>query len=243
MLLRVLGFADVAICVAVLCFIRVKRQWREYWALGSFLAVRAVSTLSFAAILGASLKGLHSHTAYLIYFYVYWMSFAVEAVLAFFIVTSIYRSTVGPLKGLRQAGMMVIYMAIAIAVATAFSPHVGGTRYIMASVTQLQRVQSVLVICLLAFACYAVRPLGLSWRSKVFGVSLGLGLMAVANLAQLEWGANRAMWGIYDLVNAVVVCATMAIWAVYFAMQEPERGEIDMYSGSALLRLNRRLLG
>jgi hypothetical protein len=245
MVLRVLGFADIAICVAALCFFTVRKLWREYWALGSFLAVRAASTLSLAAIwfVFVSAKGLHPHMAYMIYFYVYWLSFAAEGVLAFFIVTSIYRSTVGPLKGLRSAGMVVIYMAIAIGAAAAFSPHVGGMRYIMASVTQLQRVVSLLVVCLLAFVCYAVRPLGLSWRSKVFGVSLGLGLMAMANLVQSMWFANPQVRGAYSLVNAIVVCATMAIWAVYFAMQEPERGEIDMYSGSALLRLNRRLLG
>jgi hypothetical protein len=246
MVLRVLGFADIAICVAALCFFTVRKLWREYWALGSFLAVRAVSTLSFAAVSFDYWKSLNPHMAYRIYFYVYWLSFAAEGVLAFFIVTSIYRSTVGPLKGLRlggRAGMVAILVATAISVASGLSPHMNGIRLMVASVSELRLVQSLLGIGLLLFVCYAVRPLGLSWRSKVFGVSLGLGLMAVANLAQSMWFSHPQMRGIYDLVNAVVLCATMAIWAVYFAMQEPERREIDMYSGSALLRLNRMLLG
>ena len=45
----------------------------------------------------------------------------------------------------------------------------------MAFVSQMQRTQSILILCLLLFVCFAIRPMGLSYRSRIFGVSLGLG--------------------------------------------------------------------
>ena len=45
----------------------------------------------------------------------------------------------------------------------------------VAVVSQLQRTQSILTLCLLLFVCFAIRPMGLSYSSRIFGVSLGLG--------------------------------------------------------------------
>jgi len=42
-LLAVLEFAQILLCIAALGLILYKKQWRDYWALGSFLAVSALS--------------------------------------------------------------------------------------------------------------------------------------------------------------------------------------------------------
>src|SRR5690348_11152802 len=121
-------------------------------------------------------------TLYNIYFYVYWVSFLVECVLALLIVYSLFRLAMAPLKGLQTLRMLVFKWAagisVAVALGSAFTPGMTGLKYLNAAISQLQRTQSILTICLLLFVTFAIRPMGLSHKSRIFGVSLGLGVLA-----------------------------------------------------------------
>ena len=134
---------------------------------------------------------IHIHLAYRIYFYTYWISIAVESVLTLLIVYGVFRLAMAPLKGLQTLGMLVFKWAagISVAVALGSTPFPGYERheYLMAAISQLQRTQSILTLCLLLFVCFAIRPMGLSYSSRIFGVSLGLGMMATNDLVQSAW--------------------------------------------------------
>src|ERR1019366_8326694 len=163
-----------------------------------------------------------------IYFYVYWASYAIEAILGFFIIYSIYNLAVAPLKGLQRLGMLMFRWAagIAVAIATtmAFGPHVTSTKFIMRAVTQLQQTQSVLTLCMLLFVCMAIRPMGLSYRSKIFGVSLGLGVVAATDLVVAAWFANfKSMFSLSSIISSGAIILTLVIWTGYFAIPEPRR--------------------
>ena len=68
----------------------------------------------------------------------------------------------------------------------------------------MQRTQSILTFCLLLFVCFAIRPMGLSYTSRIFGVSLGLGIMATNDLVQSAWLAFHPQMGTaYNLINGV----------------------------------------
>ena len=246
-LVTFLGYFEIVLCLAAFGFIVLRKQWRDYWAIGSFLAVRAV-TSTFLTFLVHSFGHFDKVTAYSLYFYVYWLSFAVEAVLGLFVLYGVFRLATTPLRGLQWLGMMVFGFLAAISVllafGSAFAPGVAGPRYIMGTVAQLQQVQSILTLGLMLFIFLAIRPMGLSYRSKVFGVSLGLAIMAILNLVQSAWSShNIRMRPVFNVVNGVVVCATLAIWAGYFAMREPERREVMLPAGSVFVRLNRMGLG
>jgi len=213
-LIRTLSCIEFSVCVAVLYSILAKKQWRDYWALASFLAVRAFSTVLLIAIKLVDGIWFTPHTSYKIYFYVYWSSFAIESILALIAVYCIFRLAMAPLKGLQSLGMLVFRWAAAISVAvafgSAFAPHQDGFTFTIRAVTELQRTQSILTLCLLLFVCFAIRPMGLSFSSRIFGVSLGLGMMATANLVGSAWFAgNKSMAGTFDVVNGIVACATM----------------------------------
>ena len=245
-ILTILGHVEVAICVAALCFIVFKRQWSDYWALGSFLAVRVVSSI-FLDLLMHSVHRLNPHTAYHIYFYVYWAAFATESILALFIVYGIFRGTLAPLKGLQRLGMPIFTVvgaiSVAVALASAFAPHTSGTKFVVAGLSQLQRTQSVLTLGLLVFVGFAIRPMGLSFRSKIFGVSLGLGLMATNDMVASVWlASNPYMARAYSLINGVVICTILVIWTAYFALPEPRRREISLPATSPFLRWNKMCL-
>jgi hypothetical protein len=126
----------------------------------------------------------------------------------------------------------------AVALMPAFMRGSTGATFMISSVSELQRSQSLLALAMLGFVIAAMVLMRVSGASKVFGVSLGLGLMAANDLLQarlLVGGGIR--YPLYNLVNAGVVCTILLLWTAYLAWPEPERREIA--AGSPLLRWNR----
>jgi hypothetical protein len=246
-ILTFLGPAEAVLCVAALCLITVRRQWRDYWALGSFLAVRAAATIVLALLIRVAGNGLSRPAAFRAYFYVYWTTFAIESVLTLFVLFGIFRLTMVPLKGLQRFGMLVLRWAagicVALAVGLAFAPYMTGTKYLIAAISQLQRTQSVFTVCLLLLVCLAVRWIGLSLRSRLFGVSLGLGLLAINDLVESASLIHHpGMHTSYSLINGVVICVMLITWTAYFALPEPKRRMVVLPATSPLVRWNEMCL-
>src|SRR5437588_6908554 len=222
-LLHALGHLEVILCVAALCAIVRRKQWADHSALGSFLVVRVVSDMVLWGLNRlAHANPAHAEALYYPYFYTYWFSFAVESVLSLLIVYGIFRLAMAPLKGLQTLGMLVFKWAagisVAVALGSAFSPGMSGMKYIMAAISQLQRTQSILTLCLLLFVTFAIRPMGLSYKSRIFGVSLGLGIMSTNDLVQSAWLAlSPNMATVYNYMNGFAICFVLATWASYFA--------------------------
>jgi hypothetical protein len=185
-----LGYIETGLCLAAISVIVARKQWSDYWSLGSLLAARAFTNIVLATVIHFSLR-IGVHLAYKIYFYFYWISFAVESVIALVVVYSVFRLAMAPLKGLQTLGTLVFKWAagisVAVALGGALAPHLTGTKLLQDAVSQLQRTQSILTLCLLLFVSFAVRPMGLSYSSRIFGVSLGLSIMATNDLVQSAW--------------------------------------------------------
>jgi hypothetical protein len=130
-------------------------------------------------------------------------------------------------------------IAVAIAFTMALGPHTTSTKFLEQAVGRLQETQSVLTLCMLLFVCLAIRPMGLSYGSKIFGVCLGLGTMAASDLAGVAWLQQfHEMYSLYNVINGVAICVTLAIWTAYFAVPEPKRRMIVLPTTSPFLRWN-----
>jgi hypothetical protein len=243
-LLSLLGYLEIVLCVTALGVLIAKKQWADYSSLGLFLAVRIASDIVLTYLNSyAVAHPLQRMAIYYPYFYVYWISFAVESILALIVVYSVFKLAMAPLKGLQTLGMLVFKWAagisVAVALGSAFAPHMTGTKYIVAAVSQLLRTQSILTLCLLLFVCFAIRPMGLSYSSRIFGVSLGLGIMASNDLLHSAWVTlNPGMATAFNLINGVVICVILATWTGYFALPEPKRRIIVLPTTSPFLRWN-----
>jgi hypothetical protein len=129
-------------------------------------------------------------------------------------------------------------ISVAVALGSAVTPDTTGTKYIMDAISQLQRTQSILTLCLLLFVTFAIRPMGLSYSSRIFGVSLGLGIMSTNDLVQSAWLGLYKMGGAYNYVLGVASCLVLATWTAYFALPEPKRRIIVLPTTSPYLRWN-----
>jgi hypothetical protein len=245
--LMALGYLEIILCIAALCAIVARKQWADYWALETWLVVRGGSG-ALSAIAYSLARNPHHPisrmAAYNIYMCAYWISFAIESILALVVVYSVFRLAMAPLKGLQTLGTLVFKWAagisVAVALGSALSPDIkSGTAYLMAAITQLQRTEGILTLCLLLFVCFAIRPMGLSYGSRIFGVSMGFGILSTCDLVQSAWILfNPRIASTFNLINGIVICTVLATWTAYFAIPEPRRRLIVLPTTSPFLRWN-----
>ena len=239
-----LSYLEPILCAMVLIVLLRSRAAKNYIFLLALLSVKILCSIICLPVL--YLAGQHileKHLAYQIYFYVYWTSYAFEAILSLLVIYSIFKLAMAPLKGLQTLGMLVFRwvaaISIAVAIGVALTPHLSGLKFMVAMVSQLQQTSSILTLCLLLFVCFAIRPMGLSYRSRIFGVSFGLGFLAVTDLVRSAWLAHSAnMFSTINLINGLAICLTLCIWSAYFAFPEPKRRFIVLPTTSPFLRWN-----
>lgn len=227
------------VCLLVICR---SRQFRQFTYLAGYLGVRLASTAALLLLLYSG-KHLSHKVGYELYFYVYWCSYALEAILGFGIILSVYRLAMAPLPGLRRLGMLMFRwaggIAVAIALTISVGPNMTSMAFVQRAVSQLQQTQSVLTLCMLLFVCLAIRPMGLSVRSKIFGVSFGLGITAATDLSVSAWlSALHNLASLTSIVNGCSILVAVAVWMTYFAIPEPKRRMIVLPTTSPFLRWN-----
>jgi hypothetical protein len=165
------------------------------------------------------------------------------------IIYHVYNEAMRPMQGLQRIGRIIFrwvaVVSVAVSLAIAAGPHnmnptLAGIAAAVAP--QIQQGVSVLTLCLLLFVCFAIRPLGLTFRSRIFGVALGLGITATTFLVQAAWLATAGAQSLYSsiyLVSTLGSLISVSIWGTYFALPEPERKMILLPTTSPFFTWNR----
>lgn len=239
------SYLEPLLCVTALVFLLRSKVSSSFRYLVALLSVRLASDLIGLGLIRLGYLALiEKHLLYRIYFTVYWGSYALEAVLSLLVVYSIFKLSMAPLKGLQTLGMLIFRWVAAISVAVsigiAMAPHHSGLEFVIGLVTQIQQTSSILILCLLLFVCFAVRPMGLSYRSRIFGISLGLGILATTDLARAAWLSyfSTSIYSSLSVISGLAMCATLCVWSAYFAFPEPKRRLIVLPTTSPFLRWN-----
>jgi hypothetical protein len=208
----------------------------------ALLSVRLASSAICLGLIHLSI--IEEHLAYRIYFYVYWGSYALEAIISLLVIYSIFKLSMAPLKGLQTLGMLIFRwvaaISVAVSIGVAMGPHLSRLQFIVSVVTQIQQTSSILTLCLLLFVCFAIRPMGLSYRSRIFGISMGLGVLATTDLVRAAWLSHFStnIYSSLNLISGIAMCITLCVWTAYFAFPEPKRRLIVLPTTSPFLRWN-----
>jgi len=242
-LLQLFGYLEPVLCGMLIFFLVRSKVARQFGYLIALLCVRFACSAICLPLLYFCARGIDRYLAYHVYFYTYWTCYALEAGLSLMVIYSIFKLAMAPLKGLQTLGMLVFRwvaaISVAVAIGVAVTPHLSGIKFMVAMITQLQQTSSILTLCLLLFVCFAIRPMGLSYRSRIFGISFGLGLLATINLINSAWIAhNPSMYSLFSVVNGLAVGLTLLTWSAYFAFPEPKRRIIVLPTTSPFLRWN-----
>ena len=242
-IVNMLNYLEPVLCAMVVLFLLRSKDSRKFGILTALLSVRVISSAICLPLLYFADNGIERHLAYDTYFYVYWSSYAADAILSLMLVYSIFKLAMAPLKGLQTLGMLIFRwvgaISVAVAIGVAVNPHVTGVKFMIAIVTQLRQTSSILTLCMLLFVCFAIRPMGLSYQSRIFGICLGLGVLATTSLVDTAWLArNSLMYSIGNMINGVAICLTLLTWSAYFAFPEVKARIIVLPTTSPFLRWN-----
>ncbi len=241
--ITLISYAGPVLCLFALAAVRRAAQFARFQFLAIFLALRLLTDAALLSLIHYGQGRIDTNTIYKVYFLVYWLGYALQAATGLGIIYNVYRLAMAPLAGLQRLGTLMFRwaacIATAISLAIAVGPHASGQSFIIRAVSQLQQTVSVLTLCMLLFVCLAIRPMGLSQRSRIFGVSLGLGVLACADLLSSAWVAlNRPFTPTIEIANGLAFCCAISIWIGYFAVAEPKRQLIVLPTTSPFLRWN-----
>lgn len=232
----ILEYTMMVECLAsVVCLVIIwrKRLLRDMWGLAAFLAVCAVEIfISIGLMYFRREIGITPHQAWMSLYFTKWIGLLIEYVLLLIVIYGAFRLAMKPLRGLHRAGKVIFrwvaVVSLLLSLGMAFGPRgADPASYLIGVVAErLQQGTSVLLLCMLVFVCFATRYLGLTYRSRIFGILLGLGIFSACTLVQSAWLATKGAQTVYApilLVSAFGFLTCLAVWSGYLLAPEPKR--------------------
>lgn len=170
------------------------------------------------------------HASEEIYFYVSCLSMSFGVAFGFRAIREIYRDVFRAYDALRDLGSLLFVwvgaLMVLMAVVIAASADGDGLDWMVAAILILQRSLRVMQCGMVLFLLVFIRHLGLTWRSRSFGIAFGFGLMAVVEtiLGLLEVRTTGTTdVSTYSLVNMAVYNVAILTWLSYMLMPEVQR--------------------
>ena len=187
-----------------------------------FFAYIVAQILTFIVVFGTYWHNYHA------YFYLYWVSNAVSAVLGFKVIHEVFLDVFQPFHTLRDlgtvlfkwAGLVMLLVAGVVSISTNSSEIAPWMQAIITAERCVRMVQVGMVLFLLFFARY----LGVSRRQHSFGIALGFGCFATVELALIaSWAGDHLGNLAMSLINMSVYNASLMIWLGYALVKSPAR--------------------
>src|SRR5690242_11909214 len=152
------------------------------------------SYVAFQILVFALLFPLGGDRFYTIFYYTSWGTTAVSVILGFFVIHELFQDVFRPYHTLRDLGSVLfkwaalVMLLVAGVVAASTPPGMQGP--LVQSVLTVQRCIRVIQCGLILFLIVFSKYVGVSWRQHSFGIALGFGSYAAAELTVLAFNAS-----------------------------------------------------
>ncbi len=240
----------ILVTLAAFSFFK-SRSAQRLPAMATYVVVRLASLAYLEVVFnfGGGISETHS-VRYEAYFYGFWITYVAITISIFFVVQEVFKRVMEPVPGLRRLGLMafrwisVVSIVVAVggvALPNALAQHTDSANKVGPICVQMMRCVSVMELCLLAFLALTIHSLGRSFRSRLFGLGLGFGLQALADLVYSAIPARcPGLISYANFIDQSMTTVVLVTWAVYFLMPEPEaeRNLIVLPPSSMLARWN-----
>lgn len=245
-LLHWLTFAEPWLALLALLAALKTGMGKRFQSMVFYLCLRLFTDILLLGILSAHrFLSIRADAQSLAYVCCYWSSYIAGAVTIFFIIQEIFKELTRPILGLQRVGLIafrwIAAASILIVLGAVILPlHIKGA--VMSSVAvQIMRCASVMELCLLTFLGFTIHSMGRSFRSPLFGVGLGLGMQAFAELVCSGMIAREQ--SLYSPANCFLEAVTLLaflVWSTYFLLPEPvaEKHPATLPVTSPLIRWN-----
>jgi len=229
---------DILLSIAAFGLFLRSSLRNEYPRLFAYLGVRAITAvLVWFLLYGPMIASPHAYTV--AFFLVHWTSYLTSAVLLFLSCLDIYRQAMTPLPGLVRMGTTVFKWAAVASIlvtATTLTSITVGPGMIVQIGLQMMRCVGTAELCLLTFLTLSMKAIGLSPRSRPFGMALGLGIMAASDCIQSSLVGVQVSLNSGQLAFEYSAALTLAIWITYTVIPEPARKPVTVPVNSAIYK-------
>jgi hypothetical protein len=237
----VLWLTPAAVRLCLVLYMLRRGLFREFPAFFTYLAFHSVKTVVLLVLNYRSPWG---------YFYTFWIGEAVSFLLGFAVIYEIMKHVLRPYDALWElsrklflgvAGVLLVLAAVSAADTSGHMDHDALMAWIYAAGRSLRMVQCGLLGSLLLFSAY----FGITWRNRVFGIALGLGIYASVELAAIAVRSEVGWIGddVYRQVRMVLSTCSILIWAIYLLRPEPARVAVDRVPHTQVEQWNQALQG
>lgn len=222
---------DVLLSLAVFAvFLRPSLRKNYPWMF-AYLCVRAVTgIIVWMLMYGPKLSD--GYTYYKIFFVVHWASYLISAGLLFMGCLDVYRQALAPLQGLVRVGNTIFRWAAVASIlvtATTFTSITSGPGMVVKIGLLLMRCVGTAELCLLALLIVSMQAIGLSPRSRPFGIAMGLGIMAAIDCAESSVAVLQiSVKPEIQIAFEAAAVVTLAVWTIYSLIREPERKTVTI---------------
>jgi hypothetical protein len=153
------------------------------------------------------------------YFWLFWLGEAVNAVLGFKVIHEIFLDVFRPYHTLKDlgtllfkwAGVVMLMVSVVVAFSNSFDHYP-----LVHAVTTLQRSVRVVQLGLILFMLLFSRFLGVSRKQVSFGISLGFGLFAGVELMLMALNSGGFVkQDNFNLINMVTLIVAILVWLGY----------------------------
>ena len=153
------------------------------------------------------------------YFWAYWGSMALDAVLSFKIIHEIFLDVFRPYHSLKDlgtpvfkwAGLVMLLVSVVVAASNSFNQHP-----VVHAVTTLQRSVKLVQFGLILFLILFSRFLGVSRKQVSFGIALGFGISGGVELMLLALRTGGLVgYNTLNLINMTCLNFAILIWLGY----------------------------
>jgi hypothetical protein len=182
-------------------------------------------------VLGEPILFVMQRHSYTLYYYSYWVSIALSALVSFAVLYEIFQNAFRPYEALRDLSVilfrwsaLVIFLVAGMWAVTSGHPAQNGsiTNAILLAERSVRLMQCGLVFFLLLFSEY----LGISRRNLLFGIALGFGLFASVNMLVASGLSHAGVIHVSVLrwINSAAYNLSALIWLGYTLLAPARNG-------------------
>ncbi len=213
-----------------------KYIWKNVSNLGYFRALCGIATLGLALLVDRyPVSAMRS-----LYFYSYYVLYLGLTALAFKLYFEIFRKATVAFPGFSRWGSSILAWIIVVIVAIAMmnlgSANSGQDPVARGAINMVRAIETV-SLCVVAMLFYLVRSMGLSWRSKVYGIMTGFLLASLGGVIQtaqyqFHLESNVILIAFYQYAGII----SLIIWIGYAFLPEPLPRPVTVPADSPVYR-------
>ena len=218
-----------------------KKMWRRF---PLFSAYTTSNLLLGAVLYVIYLLAFHARFLRPVYGNVYWLNEAVGVLLGLAVVYEVFKHLLIPYPALRKLAVQIFQVLILFLVLlggiVVYAQPLGETNHIQAALYVVEQASRILEVGLLCFLFLFASAFGLHWRQYVFGIAVGLGVFAAAELVGVTMRVQFGLIAdpVLNMIRSISFNSSLMIWISYILAPElaaspaelPKRAQLEQWN-------------